>query len=75
MRMKKASLFNLQEVTKKEMTRKNERRLILSDALLCAILKKEADNVGVTLEEFVDRFLVLFYKDPNKFRSILCSNP
>lgn len=46
--------------------RKNERDLILSDAVVCAVLKIEADAVGVTLEEYVDRFLEVFYNDPQK---------
>ena len=40
-------------------TRKNERDLILSDKIVCSVLKIEADKVGVTLEEYVDRFLRL----------------
>ncbi len=45
---------------------KSEKDLILSDAILCAALKVEADAVGVTLEEYVDRFLEIFYKAPEK---------
>ncbi len=44
------------------MIRKNERDLILSDTIMCAVLKIEADAIGVTLEEYVDRFLEVFYK-------------
>lgn len=52
-------------------TRKNERELILSDAILCAVLKIEADAIGATLEEYVERFLEVVYKEPEKFYSIL----
>ena len=46
---------------------KSEKDLILSDAILSAVLKVEAEAVGVTLEEYVDRFLEVFYKEPEKF--------
>ena len=45
---------------------KSEKDLIFSDAILSAVLKVEADAVGVTLEEYVDRFLEVFYKEPEK---------
>ena len=51
--------------------RKNERYLILSDVILCEVLRSEANSVGVTLEEYVDRFLELFYNEPQRFNSIL----
>lgn len=50
---------------------KNERDFILSDAVVCAALKIEAEAIGVTLEEYVDDFLELFYKEPQIFYSIL----
>lgn len=53
------------------MKMKNERDFILSDTILCAALKMEADAIGVTLEEYVDKFLAAFYEDPQKFYSIL----
>ena len=46
---------------------RNERDLILSDTVVCSVLKIEADAIGVTLEEYVDRFLQVFYKEPEKF--------
>ena len=49
---------------------KNDKDLILSDAIICAVLKLEADKVGVTLEEYVDRFLEVFYNEPNKLQPI-----
>ncbi len=54
-----------------KITRKNEKNLILSDAIVCAILKVEADLIGITLEEYVDRFLEVFYNEPQKFYSML----
>ena len=51
--------------------RKNERDLILSDTIVCAVLKIEADAIGVTLEEYVDRYLEVFYEDPQKLYSII----
>ena len=45
---------------------KSEKDLILSDAILSAVLKVEAEAVGVTLEEYVDRFLEVFYKESEK---------
>lgn len=50
---------------------KNDKDLILSDVITCAVLKIEADAIGVTLEEYVDRFLEVFYKEPQKIYSIL----
>ena len=47
----------------------NERELILSDALICAVLEIEAEAIGVTLEEYIDRFLEVFYKEPSKLYS------
>ena len=38
-------------------TMKNERDIILADPIICAVLKVEADSVGVSLEQYVDRFL------------------
>jgi len=49
---------------------KYERDLILSDSIICAVLSVEADAIGVSLEEYVDRFLEAFYKAPKKFISI-----
>ena len=46
------------------MTQKNDRELILSDSILCAVLSIEAESVDVTLEEYVDRFLEVYYNDP-----------
>ena len=45
---------------------KSEKELILSDAILSAVLKVEAEAVGVTPEEYVDRFLEVFYKEPDR---------
>ena len=50
---------------------KNDKDLILSDEIICAVLKLEADKVGVTLEEYVDRFLEVFYNEPHKLQPIL----
>ena len=47
--------------------RSNERELILSDDLICAVLRGEADAAGVTLEEYVDKFLEMFYSNPHLF--------
>ena len=41
----------------------NDKNLILTDALLCSFLEREAKSVGVALEEYVDRFLSVFYSD------------
>lgn len=57
-----------------QMMIKNEKDLILSDAIICAVLKIEADKVGVSLEEYVDRFLEVFYNEPNKLQPILTIN-
>ncbi len=50
---------------------RSDKELILSDAIICAVLKVEADKVGVSLEEYVDRFLEVFYNEPHKLQSIL----
>lgn len=47
-----------------KMTQKKDRELILSDPILCAVLSIEAESVGVTLEEYIDRFLEVYYSDP-----------
>lgn len=49
----------------------NERELILSDALICAVLQIEAAAVGVTLEDYVDRFLEVFRSDAQVLYPIL----
>ena len=41
----------------------SEREMILSDPIICAVLKIEAEAVGVTLEEYIDRFLEVFNKN------------
>ena len=50
---------------------KNDKELILSDTIMCAVLKLEADAVGVTLEEYVDRFLAVFYNESDKLQPII----
>ena len=52
----------------------NDKNLILTDALLCSFLEREAKSVGVTLEEYVDRFLSVFYSDPNGLYNVLTEN-
>ena len=47
-------------------TMKNERDIILADPIICGVLSVEAEVVGVTLEEYIDRFLEVFYKEPEK---------
>ena len=49
----------------------NERDIILADPIICAVLKTEADKVGVSLEEYIDRFLEVFYNEPQMLQSIL----
>ena len=49
----------------------NERDVILADPIICAVLKSEAESVGASLEEYVDRFLEAFYSNPEKFYSFL----
>ena len=48
----------------------NEKDIILSDAVMCTVLKIEADAVGVSLEEYVNRFLKVFYDEPYRFKTI-----
>lgn len=52
-------------------TMKNERDIILADPIICAVLKIEADKVGVSLEEYIDRFLEVFYNEPQMLQPIL----
>ena len=52
-------------------TRAEERNLILSDCIICSVLSVEAEAVGVTLEEYVDRFLDVFYNEPSRLESII----
>lgn len=54
-----------------KISRKIERALILSDSILCAVLNIEANAIGVTLEEYVDKFLEKFYREPKNFDSII----
>ena len=49
----------------------NERDIILADPIICAVLKIEADQVGVSLEEYIDRFLEVFYNEPQMLQPIL----
>ena len=44
----------------------SEKELILSDPKICAVLRKEAKKANVSLEEYVDRFLEVFYKENYK---------
>ena len=48
-----------------------DKALILSDPILCAVLSIEAESVGVPLEEYVDRFLEAYYKDPTSFNLLI----
>ena len=50
---------------------KNERDTILADPIICAVLKIEAEKVGVSLEEYVDRFLEVFDNEPHKLQPLL----
>ena len=52
-------------------TMKNEMDIILADPIICAVLKIEADKVGVSLEEYIDRFLEVFYNEPQMLQPIL----
>ena len=54
-----------------EMMLKSERELILADPILSAVLKIEAESVGVTVEEYCDCFLQNFYNNPEVFASII----
>ena len=53
------------------MTQKKDKELILSDPILCAVLSIEAESVGVTLEEYVDRFLEVYYSDQKIFNLLV----
>ena len=53
------------------MTKKIDKALILSDIFICSVLSKEAEALGVTLEEYVDRFLDAFYDEPSEFNTII----
>lgn len=43
-----------------------EKETILSDDLVCKVITAEAERVGVTPEDYVDRFLDIFYNSPQK---------
>ena len=49
---------------------KSEKELILSDPKICAVLRKEAKKANVSLEEYVDRFLEVFYKENYRLPSL-----
>ncbi len=51
--------------------KKTDRALILSDVILYSVLAIEAESLGITTEEYVDRFLDAFYDDPKKFKDII----
>lgn len=57
-----------------KMTKRIDREMILSDVVLCSFLSVEAEAVGVTLEEYVDRFLEVFYSEPDLLYSIVNFN-
>lgn len=50
---------------------KTEKEIILSDNILCSVLSIEAKALGITTEEYVDRFLDDFYDNPKKFLKII----
>ena len=50
---------------------KRERDIILADPIICAALTVEADSVGVSLEQYVERFLEVFYGQPEKLAALL----
>ena len=52
-------------------TRTEERNLILSDCIICSVLSIEAEAIGITLEEYIDRFLDVFYNEPSRLESII----
>lgn len=52
-------------------TMMKDKDLILSDLILCAVLSIEAESVGVTLEEYVDRFLEAYYNHPESFNLLI----
>ena len=53
------------------MKREIDRKYILADELLCEVLSAEAESVGVSLEDYVDRFLDAFYQDPKRFNLLI----
>ena len=57
-----------------KMTKKIDKEMILSDVVLCSVLSVEAESVGVTLEEYVDRFLEVFYSKPDLLYSTVNCN-
>ena len=52
-------------------TRTEERNLILSDCIICSVLSIETEAIGITLEEYIDRFLDVFYNEPSRLESII----
>ena len=52
-------------------SRTEEKNLILSDCIICSVLSIEAEAVGITLEEYVDRFLDVFYNEPSRLDAII----
>ena len=52
-------------------TEKSEREQMLSDTVLLAVLRLEADALGISAEEYVDKFLDAFYNAPQKFYDLL----
>lgn len=55
----------------KSLELKYEMNMILSDSIVSQVLSLEAESVGVSLEEYVERFLDIFYSEPQKFDAIL----
>ncbi len=53
---------------------KNEREIILGDPVISRALGAEAESVGVSLEEYIDRFLEVFYSEPQKLYSLIKRN-
>ena len=51
--------------------KKIDKALILSDAVMCYVLNVEANAAGVTLEEYVDRFLEVIYNKPQELYHLL----
>ena len=44
---------------------KTEKDYILSDPLISAVVELEARKVGVSVEEYIDKFLEVFYNSNN----------
>ena len=47
-----------------------DKATIMSDGIMRAVLEVEAESIGVTIEEYVNKLLEIIYRNPQKLYSV-----